>query len=116
MRKQMPAITVRLDLQGRKLHLHELEGGLEVLHGVHLDAEELDAHDEADGALKHGRALLLLPKLFQLRHELLLHGREPAAAGMIGAVSRCMHTGGRERLTLFKWGRPILEWIVNLNI
>ena len=58
------------------LYLHELEGGLKVLHGVHLDAEELDAHDEADGALGHVRALLLLPQLLQLGYELLPHRRE----------------------------------------
>lgn len=58
-------------------HLHELEGGLEVLHGVHLDPEELHAHDEADDALDHVGALLLLPQLLQLRDELLTHRLEP---------------------------------------
>lgn len=60
-------------------HLHELEGGLEVLHGVHLDPEELHAHDEADDALDHVGALLLLPQLLQLRDELLTHRLEPGA-------------------------------------
>lgn len=64
----------------RWLYLHELEGGLEVLHGVHLDTEELDAHDEADGALDHIGTLLLLTQLLQLSYELLTHRREPDPA------------------------------------
>ena len=58
-------------------HLHELEGGLKVLHRVHLDTEELDAHDEADGGLQDVRTLLLLTQLLQLRHEALPNRREP---------------------------------------
>ena len=58
-------------------YLQELEGGLKVFHRVHLDPEELDAHDEADGALYHIGALLLLPQLLQLTKEPLLHHREP---------------------------------------
>lgn len=42
-------------------YLHELERGLEVLHGVHLDSEELDPHYEANGALHHVGRLLLVP-------------------------------------------------------
>lgn len=41
------------------LDLHELERSLKVLNGVHLDSEELHAHDEADDALHHMRTLLL---------------------------------------------------------
>lgn len=59
-------------------HLHELEGELKVLHRVHFDAEELEAHDEADGGLDDVGALLLLPQLLQLGDELLPHCREPA--------------------------------------
>lgn len=44
-------------------HLHELKGSLKVLHGIHLDPEELHAHDETDDALNHEGALLLLPQL-----------------------------------------------------
>ena len=58
-------------------YLHELKGGLKVFHGVHLDSEELHAHDEADDALEHVGTLLLLPQLLQLRDELLPHRLEP---------------------------------------
>lgn len=44
-------------------HLHELKGGLEVLHRIHLDSEELHAHDETDDALNHKGTLLLLSQL-----------------------------------------------------
>ena len=67
-----------MDLGSRVVtYLQELEGGLEVLDGVHLDPEELDSHDEANGALDHVGALLLLPQLLQLTQEPLLHCREP---------------------------------------
>lgn len=61
-------------------HLHELERGLKVLHGIHLDPEELHAHDEADYALAHVRTHVLLPQLLQLRDELLPHRLEPGRA------------------------------------
>lgn len=60
-------------------YLHELEGGLKVLHGVHLDPEELHAHDETDDTLEDVGTLLLLPQLLQLCDELLPHRLEPAA-------------------------------------
>lgn len=44
-------------------YLHELKGEFKVLHWVHFDAEELEAHDEADGGLDDVGALLLLPQL-----------------------------------------------------
>lgn len=44
-------------------HLHELEGELKVLHWVHFNAEELQAHDEADGGLDDVGALLFLSEL-----------------------------------------------------
>lgn len=59
-------------------YLHELEGGFEVFHRVHFDAEELESHDEADGGLDDVGALLLLSQLLQLRDELLPHCWEPA--------------------------------------
>lgn len=43
------------------LHLHELEGRLEVLHGVHLNSEEFHPHYQADDALHHIGALLFVP-------------------------------------------------------
>lgn len=72
-------------------YLHELEGGLEVFHWVHFDAEELETHDEADGRLDDVGALLLLSQLLQLGDELLPHCWEPA--------------GGNHTLTatLFSW-------------
>lgn len=59
-------------------YLHELKGEFKVLHRVHFDAEELEAHDEANGGLDDVGALLLLPQLLQLGDELLPHCREPA--------------------------------------
>lgn len=58
-------------------YLHKLEGRLEVLHWVHLNSEEFHPHDQADDALYHIGALLFVPQLFQLCHELLLDSREP---------------------------------------
>lgn len=58
-------------------HLHELKGSLKVLYGIHLDPEELHAHDETDDALDHEGTLLLLPQLLQLRDEFLPNGLEP---------------------------------------
>lgn len=58
-------------------HLHELKGSLKVLHGIHLDPEELHAHDETDDALDHEGTLLLLPQLLQFCDEFLPHCLKP---------------------------------------
>lgn len=60
------------------VYLHKLERSFEIFHWVHLDAEELESHDEADGGLEDVGALLLLPELLQLWDELLPHCWEPA--------------------------------------
>lgn len=58
--------TIITALLKRSLYLHEQEGGFKVFHWVHLNAEELDPHDETYNALDYIRALFLLPELLQL--------------------------------------------------
>lgn len=60
-------------------YLHELKRCLKVLDRIHLHSEELQTHDEADGALDHAGVLLLLTELLQLTQKLLLHSSEPEA-------------------------------------
>lgn len=60
-------------------YLHELKRCLKVLDRIHLHPEELQTHDETDGALDHAGVLLLLTELLQLAQKLLLHRREPGA-------------------------------------
>lgn len=64
-------------IQGNLMYLHELKRGFKILDRIHLNSEELDPHDEADGALDYIWTLLFLPQLLQLSHKLLLHSRKP---------------------------------------
>lgn len=66
------------------MYLHKLERRFEIFHWVHLNAEELDPHNEADSALEHIWALLFLPELLQLCDELLPHRRKPGKIGKEG--------------------------------
>lgn len=56
-------MSIYLQMKQNIMYLHKLKGSFEIFHGVHLNTEEFDPHNEADGALDHIRALLLLPEL-----------------------------------------------------
>lgn len=61
-------------------YLHELKGSFKVLHRIHLDPEELHAHDETDDALNYKGTLLFLPELLQFCDEFLSHCLKPEHA------------------------------------